>query len=173
MRSDLLTLSLLFFSVVAMAQPKTGQSLPAVTLGGKNGGLVAGGDWQSATLAGKVVTIMYVDPDEKELNEHVERALKKENFPRDRYHSVGMVNTAATWKPDSAIRMVLKNKQKDYPESTYVMDRRKVLVDRWKLADDTYHVLTLDKQGKVLFSKAGKLSDADIRELIGAIRANL
>lgn len=173
MHRTLLAVSLLFLCFAVIAQPKNGQSLPAVTLGGKDGGLVAGGDWHSSSLTGKVVTIMYVDPDEKELNEHVEKALKKENFPRDRYHSVGMVNTAATWKPDSAIRMVLKNKQKDYPESTYVMDRRKILVDRWKLADDTYHVLTLDKQGRVIYSKAGKLSDADIRELIGAIRANL
>jgi uncharacterized protein len=172
MRIVLLSLLLAILNSLS-AQPRDGQSLPGVVLSGRDGGLVAGGDWRSESLLGKVTTLMYVDPDEKELNEHVEQALKKENFPRDRYGSIGVVNTAATWKPDSAIRMVLKNKQKEFPESTYVMDRRKVLVDRWQLTDDTYHVLTLDKSGRVIYSKSGRLNDSDIRDLIKAIRSHL
>jgi len=155
------------------AQPRTGTSLPEVTITGDDGGLVAGGAWNSASHKGKVVTLMYVDPDEKAVNEHVERALKAEKFPRDRYHSVAVVNSGATWKPDSVIKVILKGKQADYPESTYVMDREKVLVRKWKLADDNYHVLTFDKSGKLIYSKAGRMNDADIQELIRLIRSNL
>lgn len=155
------------------AQPVTGQYLPDLTLTGKNGGKVDGSTWKSTELKGKVYTVMYVDPDEKDINEHVERALKKENFPRDKYGSVAIVNAAATWKPDSMIRMVLKSKQKDYPDSIYVMDREKVLVKKWRLADDDYHVLTFDKSGRLLYEKAGKMSDSDIRDLVRLIRSNI
>lgn len=155
------------------AQLVIGKPLPLVELDGKLGGRVDGGAWSSAELKGKVHTIMYVDPDEKDVNEHVERALNQEQFPRDRFASVALVNTGATWKPDSAIRVVLKGKQKDYPDSVYVMDRQKTLVKRWKLADDNYHILTLDKDGRLLFEKSGRLSDKDIQELVRIIRKHL
>ncbi len=156
-----------------VAQPATGKQLLDVTLAGKSGGRVDGSPWRSDEITGKVYTLLYVDPDESKTNEHVERALKKEKFPRDRYGSIAVVNTAATWKPDSMIRMVMKGKQKDYPDSVYVMDRDKVLVKKWKLADDNYHVLTFDASGRLIYQKAGKLSDSDIRELVQVIRANL
>lgn len=159
--------------ILLWSQPSTGKQLSDVTLSGKSGGRVDGTPWHSDEISGKVYTLMYVDPDESETNEHVERALKKEKFPRDRYGSIAVVNTGATWKPDSMIRMVLKGKQKDYPDSVYVMDRDKVLVKKWKLADDNYHVLTFDASGRLIYQKAGKLSDTDIRELVQVIRANL
>jgi YtfJ family uncharacterized protein len=155
------------------AQPEVGKSLPVVEIKGKEGGLVAGGDWTSSRIRGKVITLMYVDPDEKEVNEHVEQALKREDFPRDKYGSVAVINTAATWKPDSAIKMVLKRKQNEFPDTEYVMDRRKVLVERWGLADDAYHVLTFGKDGRLLFQKAGRLSESDIQKLIRIIRENM
>lgn len=146
---------------------------PSVRLSGAQGGKVAGGDWSSSEIRGKVFTVMYVDPDEKDLNEHVERSLKAENFPRDKYGSMAIVNTAATWKPDAVIRMILKGKQKDYPDSIYVMDQDKVLVQKWGLKDDSYHVLTFGQDGALLYSKSGALSDRDIQQLKRIIRANL
>lgn len=169
------TLALLYLTHAfpLSAQPVKGRPLPAVEIAGPEGGAVAGGAWHSASMSGKVTTLMYVDPDEKDVNAHVEQALKKENFSRDHFASVAVINTAATWKPDSVIRMVLKSKQKEFPDTRYVMDRRKVLVRHWKLADDNYHVLTLDREGRVLYEKAGALNDADIRQLIRLIRENL
>lgn len=157
----------------ANAQLAMGTAPSPVRITGGQGGRIAGGDWSSTEIKGKVYTVMYVDPDEKDVNEHVERSLKAENFPRDRYGSIAIVNTAATWKPDAVIRMILKGKQKDYPDSIYVMDQDKVLVKKWGLKDDSYHVLTFDKDGKLLYSKAGALNERDIQELKKIIRANL
>lgn len=173
MKSFIPTLLLCTLALSIIAQPSKGKTLPLVELSGKDGGRVTGQAWSSREIKGKVWTFMYVDPDEKDVNEHVERALKKEKFPRDRYGSIAMINAAATWKPDAVIKSVLKGKQKDYPDTIYAMDRNSSLVKKWQLADDNYHVLTFDKEGRVLYSKAGKLSDADIAELIGIIRANL
>ena len=156
-----------------LAQLDMGQRPPKVTLEGTDGGKVAGGAWHSGLIGDKVTTVMYVDPDAKEVNEHVERALKAENFPRDRYGSMAIVNAKATWKPDAVIKMVLKGKQKDYPDTMYVMDREKVLVKEWGLADDDYHVLTFDAAGQLLYSQAGKLNDTDVQKLIRIIRSNL
>ena len=155
------------------AQVAIGTAPSTVRITGDQGGKVAGGDWSSDEIRGKVYTVMYVDPDEKDVNEHVERSLKAENFPRDKYGSMAIVNTAATWKPDAVIKMILKSKQKDYPDSIYIMDRQKVLVKKWGLKDYNYHVLTFGKDGKLLYSKAGALSDRDIQELKRIIRSNL
>jgi hypothetical protein len=48
-----------------------------------------------------------------------------------------------------------------------------VLVDAWKIADDSSDVLAFDKQGKLIFRKDGKLNPEDIQKLIKAIKDNL
>ncbi|MCK6601261.1 MAG: YtfJ family protein [Bacteroidetes bacterium] len=173
MKTLLSLLVLMIVPVLASAQISVGKSLPKVDLSGDSGGRLNGTLWSSSEISGKVFTMMYVDPDEKDVNEAVEQALKKENFPRDKYASIAMINMDATWKPNAVIKMILDGKQKDFPHTIYVMDKDKVLVRKWGLADDNYHVITFDKTGKVIFEKAGKLSDSDIKKLIAVIKENL
>lgn len=173
MKSLLVTLSLLCLPFLGSAQVAVGVVLPKIELSGDAGGRLNGQVWNSSEITGKVYTMMYVDPDEKGINEHVEQALKAENFPRDKYGSIAMINMDATWKPNAVIKMILDGKQKDFPHTIYVMDKDKILVKKWGLADDNYHVITFDKAGKVIFQKAGKLSDADVKKLIEVIKANL
>jgi hypothetical protein len=80
---------------------------------------------------------------------------------------------AATWLPNFAISSSLEEKQKLYPRTIYVRDYKKVLVDAWKIADDSSDVLAFDKSGRMIFRKDGKLSSEDIQKLIKAIRDNL
>lgn len=173
MKSLLISFSLICLPVMVSAQVTVGISLPKIDLSGSNGGRLNGQLWSSSEITGKVYTMMYVDPDEKGINEHVEQALKAENFPRDKYGSIAVINMDATWKPNAVIKMILEGKQKDFPHTIYVMDKDKTLVKKWGLADDNYHVITFDKSGKVIFQKAGKLSDADVKKLIEVIKANL
>ncbi|MCF8239658.1 MAG: YtfJ family protein [Saprospiraceae bacterium] len=170
---SLIILLMVTFNGLAFSQMSIGGVPPEVRIRGDQGGKVAGGEWSSSEIRGKVFTVMYVDPDEKEINEHVERSLKAENYPRDQYGSMAIVNTAATWKPDAVIKMILKGKQKDYPDTIYIMDRDKVLVKKWGLKDDSYHVLTFAKDGKLLYTKSGPLNEQDIQKLKQIIRANL
>ena len=108
---------------------------------------------------------MYVDPDKIKLNQHVEDALAKEQYPLEQIRSVAITNLAATWKPKFLIGKILKGKQKKYPRTTYLTDKSKVLVEQWGLHDHSYNVLILDRSGRLLFNKGGALSPTDVEKL--------
>ena len=153
----------------AMAQLVIGEVVPTVVLDEKKGGLVGGGSWSSASLNGKVNILMYVDPDKVKVNVHVEDALAAESFNRDKVASVAVINMAATWKPNFAIDMLLQKKQEKFPDTLYVRDLRRVLVDAWDLVDNGYHVLVVGRNGEVLFSAANALSETQVAQLISTI----
>jgi predicted transcriptional regulator len=144
-----------------------------VTLQDKLGGRLDGTPWSSAEFKGKVTVLFYVDPDEKDLNNDASEALKKENFPLHKYQSYAIINMAATWLPNFAISSALKKKQKIYARTIYVRDYKKVLVDKWGLADNNSDVLAFDKAGNLIFRKDGKLNAIQIAALIKAIRDHL
>jgi hypothetical protein len=144
-----------------------------VELKGKLGGRLDGKPWSSEELQGKVHILFYVDPDEKDTNNPASEALNRENFPDDKCHYFGVINMAATWMPNFAINMALKEKQEKYPKTTYLRDNQKVLVKAWKIADDSSVVLVFDKKGRLVFRKDGKLSDSEIPRLIKTVRENL
>jgi YtfJ family uncharacterized protein len=150
-----------------------GETPPTVELREKLGGRLDGKPWSSEELRGKVHVLFYVDPDEKDTNNDASEALDKEKLPSDKYQSVGIINMAATWLPNFAISSSLKDKQKRYPRTIYVRDNKKVLVNAWKIADDSSNVLAFDKQGKLIFRKDGKLTTDEIQKLIKAIRDHL
>ena len=57
--------------------------------------------------------------------------------------------------------------------SDYSKDYKKVLVNAWKIADNSSNVLVFDKQGKLIFRKDGKLTQEEIQTLVKAIRDHL
>ena len=150
-----------------------GEIPPKVELKEKLGGRVNGKPWSSEELHGKVHLLFYVDPDEKDTNNDTSEALDRENFPNDKLQAVAIINMAATWLPNFVISAALKDKQKRYPEAIYVRDNKKVVVNAWKIADDSSNVLAFDKQGKLFFRKDGKLTQEEIRTLIKVIRDHL
>ena len=150
-----------------------GEIPPNIELKEKLGGRLDGAPWSSAELQGKVYVLFYVDPDEKDTNNEASDALDREKFPSEKFQSVGIINMAATWLPNFAISSALKDKQKRYPETTYVRDYKKVLVNAWKIADDSSNVLAFDKKGKLIFRKDGKLTAEEIQTLLKVIRDHL
>jgi predicted transcriptional regulator len=54
-----------------------------------------------------------------------------------------------------------------------VRDYKKVLVNAWKIADDSSNVLAFDKKGKLVFRKDGKLTAEEIQTLIKVIHDHL
>jgi len=150
-----------------------GEIPPRVELKEKLGGRLDGTPWSSEELQGKVYVLFYVDPDEKDTNNEASDALDREKFPMDKFQSVGIINMAATWLPNFAISSGLKDKQKRYPRTIYVRDYKKVLVNAWKIADDSSNVLAFDKNGRLIFRKDGKLTAEEIQRLIKVIRDHL
>lgn len=158
----------LTLSLVALELQKP---LPSVTLEGDNGAQVNGKPFHSDTLKGKVHIIFYVDPDEKDLNEELTQILKKEEFDKNKFGSVAIINLAATWKPNFVIEKILAAKQKEFVDTLYVKDKKRVLVKAWKIADDNSDIILLDKDGVVLYYHAGKVTNT--QELIDLIKAHI
>ena len=160
-------------SVVCAVAVEVGSVPPKVEISGENGGRTDGTVWSSAMLKNKVHVFFYVDPDEKDLNDPLTQALKKHHFDRKKFASVAVVNLAATWKPNVIIEALLKKKQKEFPDTIYVKDRKSVLVKQWGLADNNSDVLVFDKKGKLIFKKFGKLSNQEIKSVLTLIEKNL
>lgn len=144
-----------------------------VSISGDNGGKLDGSTWSSSMLKGKIYTLFYVDPDKKELNQSLAKALKAHNFDRKKVDSIAIINLAATWIPNAILETILEKKQKEFPHTLYVKDKKKVLVKQWKLADDNSDILIFDKKGKLIYKKFGKVSESEIKEIIKLIEKNL
>ena len=155
------------------AAPPLQQVLPVVEITDDEGGRVDGSPWNSEELKGKVQVLFYVDPDVKDLNSEFSAALKEQKFPRDQFGSVAIINMAATWLPNFAIASSLKKKQEEFPHTVYVKDLKKKLVTSWNVGDDNNCVILIDRQGKVLFAKDGKLSTEEISTVIKLIQTQL
>jgi len=144
-----------------------------VVIDGDNGGRTDGKAWSSSMLKDKVHVLFYVDPDKKDENSAFSAALKKRHFDRKKYGSVAIVNLAATWLPNAMIEAKLKSKQKEFPDTTYVKDKKKVLVNKWQLADDNSDILIFDKKGKLIYKKFGKVTESEIPEVLQLIEKSL
>ena len=165
---------LLLSALHLSAELPIGEIPPKIVLEGDLGGRLDGSAWNSEELiSGKVMVLFYVDPDESDLNNHVSDALKAENFPLDKYGSLGVSNMGATWLPNFAINIKLKSKQAKYKSTIYVKDLEKTFVKSWGLNDDDSDIILFGKDGKVLYSYDGKFSDEQVKDLIQAVKDNL
>jgi len=144
-----------------------------VTIEGKNGALVSGEAWHSSMLKDKVYVLFYIDPDEKDTNNDFSEALKKRDYSLETFGTVAIVNLAATWLPNFAIESTLKEKQKEYPTTTYVKDKTKYLVKEWGLSDDSSDISVFAKDGKLIYHYSGKLPQDEIAKVLKLIDENL
>jgi len=144
-----------------------------VIIDGKNGGKIDGGAWNSSMIKNKVSILFYVDPDKRDDNVVLTKALKAEKFDRSKYQSIAIINLAATWLPDAILESKLAEKQKEFPDTIYVKDKTKFLLDRWKLQDDSSDILLFDKRGTLIYKKFGKLSSDEIKKVINLIESNI
>lgn len=173
MKSIFVLCAAVFLPNFAYADLKVGATPSQIILKDKEGGRTDGKPWDSSSITGKVYSLFYVDPDEKGANEALEKRLADEKFDRKLFGSIAIVNLAATWKPNFIIEKILASKQKEFPDTIYVKDKVSKLVKEWQLKDNSYNAVLFDKTGKVLISKAGTLSKADIDQYIATIKKSL
>ena len=174
MRILAIIIFIILVPTMLLAELPIGEIPPKVVLKGDLGGRIDGTQWSSEELVSeKVIVLFYVDPDESELNNHVSDALKAENYPKEKYGSIGMANMAATWLPNFAINMKLKSKQEKHKETVYVKDLDKTLVKKWGLSDDNSDVIVFGKDGRVLYSVDGKFTEAQVKEIVKVVWDNL
>ena len=172
MKLKLLLISLL--ATLNLSAVTVGEIPKNVTIEEDNGGYVEdGSSWNSSRIKDKVYVMFYVDPDEKDVNEHYSAALKAEKkAKRLSFQSIAVINLAATWKPNFVIEKILKGKQEEFPDTIYIKDKKSVLVNEWEIADDSSNILIFSKKGTLLFYKTGAMSDSDIKESLKIIKEN-
>ena len=125
--------------------------------------------------AGKVMQINYVDPDESDLNDPFNDAVKKatdvdSTLSKDLFKGIGIVDCKSTWKPNGLIRMIAGNKAKKY-NTTILFDYDAFLQDKWGLPEDNYTIVILDKNRICRAIYKGHIPEADNARIVGEIIA--
>ena len=120
----------------------------------------------------KVIALFYTDPDESNMNETFRDLLKAENFPKDKYAGIGIVNMkAAPWKPNSLIRMMIKVKINKY-KSTILTDSNYSLKEKWKLGNcndkDICIIIGTDKKIKYIYKD--KMDTLEIKKALKILK---
>lgn len=118
---------------------------------------------------GKVLLVNYVDPDEADLNEHFTDAVKKVKdagrLKSATYKGIGIVDTAATWKPNFLIRQIAGAKAKKY-NTVILFDYDGSLREAWGLGKDTANVIILDKNRVCRAIIRGRVPDEQVASLV-------
>jgi predicted transcriptional regulator len=122
---------------------------------------------------GKVLYIAYVDPDEKDTNNHVEDALKKERdsggLDKDRYIGFGFANLKATNLPNFIIKSLIKSKQ-EKTGAIVLLDYDYTILNLWGLKNDSSDVVVLDKERICRYVYNGKLPPEELVKMILIIK---
>jgi predicted transcriptional regulator len=125
--------------------------------------------------AGKVLQVNYVDPDESDLNDAFNDAVKKatdvdKTLSKDLFKGFGIVDCKSTWKPNSLIRMIAGNKAKKY-NTTILFDYKATLQTEWGLPKDNYTVVILDKNRICRAIFIGHIPETDNQKIVEQIIA--
>jgi predicted transcriptional regulator len=125
------------------------------------------------TWSGKVLQVNYVDPDEQDMNEAFNDAVKKAKDVEKRldektFKGFGIVDCKSTWKPDWLIRKIAGNKAKKF-NTTILFDYDGTLQNLWGLPKDSYSIAIIDKQRVCRALFKGKMNESDYEKTIKLI----
>jgi predicted transcriptional regulator len=132
-----------------------------------------GKEFTMASWPGKVLQINYVDPDESDLNDPFNDAVKKakdieKRINGDQFKGFGIVDCESTWKPNILIRTIAGNKAKKY-DTTILFDYDATLQKSWGMPEDNYTVVILDKNRVCRAMFKGKVPDSETEKIIKLI----
>ncbi len=153
---------------VSAAELKVGDKAPDFSLKDSKGDAYS---LNSQVFQGKVLSIFYVDPDEKDLNAHVEDAfLKDPQLDRNvRYKGLGITNLKATKMPNFLLKAVVKNKQ-EKTGAVILLDDNYTILNLWGLKNHTSSLVILDKQRICRYVFNGKLPHAEVEKALKIIK---
>ncbi len=150
------------------AQAVVGEKAPEWTFNDADGKAFTMDSWP-----GKILQINYVDPDESELNEHFNGAVKYaidslKTIDRATFKGFGIVDCAATWKPDFLIRKIAGAKAKKF-DTTILFDYDAELRKSWNLKEDSYNIILVDQDRVVRAVIKDKIAEDDVQKYIQLI----
>ena len=164
----MLLLALLWTASAAVAaELKVGDEAPDFKLKDSTGKVYS---LASADFEGKVISIFYVDPDEKDMNVHVEDALLKDpGLDRTRYKGLGITNMKATALPNFLIKGIVKSKQ-EKTGAIILLDYDYTILNLWGLQNDSSNLVIVDKERICRYVYKGKLPPEELTKMIGIIK---
>jgi predicted transcriptional regulator len=166
---SILTLALTF--AMAMGQNvklEVGKNAPDWKLPDADGKMLSMTSW-----SGKVLQVNYVDPDESDLNDAFNDAIKKakdidKRIGENTFKGFGIVDCKSTWKPNMLIRTIAGNKAKRF-NTTILFDYKGALQTLWGMPSDNYTVVILDKNRVCRYVHSGKIPESKYEEIIQLI----
>jgi predicted transcriptional regulator len=125
----------------------------------------------SPELRGRVLYFNYSDPSSKDMNKHVDDALKSDpGLDRKKsYVGLGIANMKASLLPDFAIARVIKSKQQE-TGATILLDDNYIILNSWGLKNKVSNVVVLDKERICRYIYKGKLPKDEVEKLINKIK---
>jgi predicted transcriptional regulator len=164
-----LLLVLLWSTFAAWADElKVGEKAPAFTLKDASGKVYT---LDSAEFQGRVLSIFYIDPDQKRWNKQVETALLKDEElnRKNSYMGLYISNLKASKMPNLIIKRAIKNKQEN-TGSLILLDKDYSIIKAWGLKNHSSDVVVLDKEKICRYKYSGKLPQEEVEKLIGVIK---
>ncbi|KIM11446.1 MAG: hypothetical protein KU37_04305 [Sulfuricurvum sp. PC08-66] len=151
-----------------------GEPIPAVHIGGKEGGYVKSSTpFSSTDFLGQVNVVMYMDPDNADDGKNLVDALKEayevERINRGLYKDFVLIDFKSTWKPNFLLASAASSRQKRSPMTRYVIDKQQNAFKAWGMQKRIYDCIVIDEQGVVRLHKRAPFSDTDIEEIIGLV----
>lgn len=153
------------------------QSLPTVKVAQDGEITVVGNEikyqsWNSSQLNGKVRIVHHFAGRSavKEKNEALINAIKSANFDRTRYQTTSIINADdAVIATGAFVKSSAEKGKKENPHSQVILDQSSAVRNAWQLKEKDSAIIVLDKNGKVQWVSEGKLSEPQIKEIIGLV----
>ena len=155
-------------STVAAVELKVGDKVPDFRLKDSLGKEYT---LNSPELKGRVTYFNYADPGSKDMNKHVDDALKHDPGldRKTRYVGFGIANMKASLLPNFAIAKVVKSKQQE-TGAVILLDDNYIILNAWGLKNKISNVILLDKERICRYIYKGKLPPAEVTRLIRIIK---
>jgi predicted transcriptional regulator len=170
-KTFLAVLIILLFGVSgAMAtELKVGDKAPDFSLSDSLGKVF---NFNTPVLKDKVISFLYTDYSNKDLNVHVEDALRTEpGLDREHgYKGLGVVNMKGSWVPNAVLKMGIESKQKKNPQAIILMDTDYTLLNLWGLQNKNSNMIVLDKNRICRSIYKGKLPPGEVSKLLKIIK---
>ncbi|WP_240329545.1 YtfJ family protein [Helicobacter suis] len=167
--SLLLTLSMVHGTNIVLNKP-----LASVVVQDKgelvlNKGAIEYKAWSSQSLPGKVRILQHIAgrKNVKAENQPLMDKIVAQHFDASKYQTTNIINVDdAIMGTGLFVRGETKKAKKEHPDSQVVMDNEGVVQKAWGLKKQESLIVVLDKEGKVRYVHEGRLSSAQVQQVI-------
>jgi predicted transcriptional regulator len=153
---------------LSASELKVGEKVPDFSLKDSQGKIYT---LDSAEFKGRVLSILYTDPDKKDVNNNVEDVLHKDQgLDRNKtYKGIDIVNLKVSKLPNFIIKSVIKNKQ-EKTGTIILLDDKYAMLNLWGLKNHSSDLVVLDKNRICRYIYIGKLPPEEIAKAINIIK---